>query len=158
VDQNIWYYFHDGLVVSIAGRVPGDVVFTIAILYIRERFLSEGEAIIVTLKNCTVLDFLSVDDGLLMEGSPFFSIEEEEKAFEILGRELKGEYEELFCELPYSPSSEYDYRLLRLKYDNFLLHLDDGTLITLDELVQAWNGYWKSFGTHTKPASQGLHS
>ena len=48
-----WGVFHDGVIVAIDGTVPGSLVLTIEIGYLRAMFEGEGSSFRVPLTGCT---------------------------------------------------------------------------------------------------------
>ena len=132
----IWNVLHDGSIDSIAGTVPGDIEMRVGILYLREMFSNDGEAIIVRLANCTKLamkiwedDVVTDDhDRIVSTDSEILSTQSEDVPVHIIT--TLGE--------------------LDIDFEAFSLSLDNGRQITFEELCDVCENYWNRWENENK--------
>jgi hypothetical protein len=54
---DIWNVLHDGTVVAVVGRVPGNLRIDIEADYLRSRFTDHGSRFVITLQDCRTCEF-----------------------------------------------------------------------------------------------------
>jgi len=131
LNLNIWNLWHDGTVFRAVGRVPGDVQLSISIDYIRRRFSDVGEHVVLTLHNCTCLAYEPDDPpGCLTDLQAIAAAEPE-----ILKAENWTDPNTVYCVSG----------TLRVLASTFSLALDNGRIITFEELASVAETYWREF-------------
>ena len=136
MNPDIWDILHDGGIVGATGHVPGTVRLEIDIQYLRERFPDAGSKIVLTLLECSRIDFSKYEDNL-----PHGLVELADISPDILGACEADGCNEVTCAVLKGSGG-----ILRVAATDFSLSLDSGRIITLDELKYVAKAYWKSFG------------
>jgi hypothetical protein len=119
-----WHCFHDGTITAAAGSVPGDVDFTIDCDGIREELHQSPGMFLLRVTNCTLFEIAPYETGLASDG-----FEAHAGKFEILSVKIKSG----IVEVSNAVGS------MRLCYESESLMLDDGTVISLRDLIDAAN-------------------
>lgn len=128
----VWDVLHDGGISRIDGSVPGDVQVFVDIEYLRKRFSDDGETIIVTLTDCTLLTYRPYDAKVALSDLAAIAGE----SFSILNAELDGSKCRVFT----------DGGVLELRCGGGSLSLDSGRSLSLTELLEVAESYWEEFG------------
>lgn len=126
----LWNLLHDGVITQITSSGNG-YIFTVAIPYLRHMFHPEGISIIVSLTQCTLLEYQAFDQSL-PETNPQAIADIE---LEVLSATEQGTQVQIVCV----------EGILRLCYSHYALRLDSGTVITLSELDAASKHYWTTY-------------
>ena len=139
----IWNVLHDGSIDSIEGSVPGDIEMRVGILYLREMFSNDGEAIVVRLTNCTKLAMkIWEDDVVTDDHERIVSIDTE-----ILSTKSQDVPVQIITTLG---ELEVDFKDLSLSLDN-------GKQITFEQLCDACKSYWNRWENESRQ-NKSLHS
>ncbi|MDT8991532.1 hypothetical protein RQP54_11735 [Curvibacter sp. APW13] len=130
MNPDVWNLFHDGTISNLSGDIPGDVWVLIEIGYLRAMFPGHGNGFSVLLRACSTLEFEEYDKQPISE---FTQIVEREP--EILACEPVGPTLEITCTLG----------TIRIVYAEEQVFLEDGTLISPEELAAASARYWEEW-------------
>jgi hypothetical protein len=122
---NYWHCFHDGTITAAAGSVPGDVEFTVDCNCIREELHQSPGTFLLRVTNCTLFEIAPYAIDRALDG--FKALDSGE--FEILDAVAERGVVEV----------SNATGLMRLCYESEVLMLDDGTVISLHELIDAAN-------------------
>ena len=126
----IWNTLHDGTIVAISGKLPGDVLLKIEIQYLCDTLCPGSSFIWIYLHDCQKLEYLE------FEGTQVI------KDFELLN---KMELEIL------SATQENDIQvccvsgILKLQYASASCKLDNGTQLSFKAIAEAANKYWSDW-------------
>lgn len=120
-----WHCFHDGTITAAAGSVPGDVEFTIDCDCIREELHQSPGMFLLRVTNCTLFEIAPYEIDHALDG--FEALDSGE--FEVLDAVIERGVVEVFNATG----------LMRLCYESEVLMLDDGTVISLRDLIDAAN-------------------
>ena len=120
-----WHCFHDGTITAAVGSVPGDVEFTIDCDYIREELHQSPGMFLLRVTNCTLLEIAPYDAELALDGIQALNSGE----FDILDADMDKDVVQV----------SNATGMMRLRYDFEVLMLDDGTVISLRDLIDAAN-------------------
>jgi hypothetical protein len=132
MNPGVWNCFHDGEIVSISGVIPGDLIVTIEIEYLREEFPEPGNHILLRLTQCDSLTFFCYETNQLTSGvDALHGVD-----LEILGAELEGK----------SLVVAIDVGRLTLHYQTELIELDSGRKLSPSELDDAANRAVEGWG------------
>lgn len=133
----IWNRFHDGSITKITGELPA-IEVRIEIEYLRHIFSNDGNSIIVFLDGCSLFQYLDWDEEDTY--SDLSKIEKLEP--EILSvNDSNEEMASIFC-----ACGE-----LKLAYESMSLTLDNGKVISVNELNEACSTYWTNWkNAHNK--------
>ena len=123
--------FHDGYIVEIQHELP-NISIRIEIEYLREMFPSKGSSFIANIIGCESIEFLKWESEV--RTSDLKSIASEEP--EILSVEQIGNSAHIIC-----TEGELD-----ILYSNIEFQLDNGEIVTYQELEDACKKYWHNFG------------
>jgi len=115
----------------IDGSVPGNVTVTVEIEYLRRMFSEHGSSIIVSLIDCVTFKYQSYELSELLTDLSAIS----DAQPEILYSHVENDVIKVDC----------SNGTLWLEYRDFSLMLDDGQPITLDELGEKCDKYWKDW-------------
>lgn len=132
----IWNTLHDGCIERINGTVPGDLRLYVSIEYLRTRFQDQGDAIVVTLANCTLFEYRNYDAKHLVTDLESIASE----CPSILSAEMKGALCQIFS----------DAGVLEVKCDGIAISLDSGRNVSLEELIATAGAYWEQWRTSSK--------
>ena len=118
--------FHDGVVQDIKGAIPGDLVLTIAIEYLREMFEGHGTSFHLHLKGCTRIRYINTDS------------EATDDIAEIV------EIEPILLNVASEQPFVYECVMgrLELEYERAAVRLDSGVEVSELDLVNASDRYW----------------
>jgi hypothetical protein len=120
-----WHCFHDGTITAVAGSVPGDVDFTIDCDCVREELHQSPGTFLLRVTNCTLFEITLYETELALDG--FEALDAGE--FEILSADIKTGVVEVSNAVG----------VMRLCYESEVLMLDDGTIISVSDLIDAAN-------------------
>ena len=118
--------FHDGVVQDIKGAIPGDLVLTIAIGYLREMFEEYGASFHLHLKGCTRFRYIKADS------------EPTDDIAEII--EIKPILLNVASEQPFA--YECVMGRLEIEYERATVRLDSGVEVSELDLINASERYW----------------
>jgi hypothetical protein len=130
----IWNILHDGVIVAIDGTLPGDLRIDIEIDYLRKRIPDPGTLIQVFLIGCTRFAYQGFE-------ATAFSTELAAVAAmqpEVLGGSMKDG----ICEVECSDGT------LEVVAADAAIRLDNGRVVTLQELKEVADSYWKEWSEH----------
>ena len=128
----IWNTLHDGQIIKIQGKTPGNLKLTIEIEYLAERLKGSFSSIILKLIECqhfTYSFYKSKDETIIY--SDIEKITEDDIAI-ILSCETKDNKLYIYCACG----------LIVCTYENCELYLLDNTLINYQDLNKACTEYW----------------
>lgn len=132
----IWNVLHDGGIVAIDGKIPGDVSIRINIPYLRKMFPEDGEEIIVRLANCSKLTMTIWDEDITSD---------EPKRIVATDTEiLSTESEDVPVHI-ITTHGELD-----VDFEAFSLSLDNGRSITFGDICEACESYWNRWESEAK--------
>jgi hypothetical protein len=120
-----WHCFHDGTIIAASGSLPGDIELTIDCDCIREELHQSPGMFLLRITNCTLFEIASYETDFALDG--FKALESGE--FEILDASMEMGVVEV----------SNATGIMRLCYESEMLLLDDGTVITLRDLIDAAN-------------------
>ena len=134
----IWNVLHDGSIVAVSGRIPGEIRLSISIDYLRERFADPGKLIFVTLANCTHISFTPFGAANpILDTTEIVSAEPE-----ILSAKF-GNGRSVICCVS---------GILEVEAKDGDLALDSGHSITLQTLIDVSDAYWTEWAEAAKKA------
>jgi hypothetical protein len=136
----IWNVLHDGRIVAASGEVPGTVRVNVSIDYLRERFTDLGKVIEVTLTGCTRFAYKPFEEQEFTTGLSAIA----DFKPEVSSAELQDGLCKIDCVSGWLEVAAVDGSL----------SLDSGRAITLQELIDVANAYWKEFGERSEQAKQ----
>lgn len=122
-----WHCFHDGTIAAAAGSVPGEVNFTIDCDWVREELHQSPGTFLLRVTNCTLFEITPYETELALALDGFEALDAGE--FEILSADIKRGVVEVSNAVG----------VMRLCYESEVLMLDDGTIISLSDLIDAAN-------------------
>ncbi len=125
---DMWNVFHDGTIEQIQGHVPGKLQLQISVEYLRERIPDEGNAFILTLQDCSQFVYQEYESNSTEERLPVI----QEKQLGVLNAEKLDRGSRVFME-----TGQLD-----LQSESFLLQLDSGRQLSIDELKNVAQAYW----------------
>jgi hypothetical protein len=136
VDPELWQCLHDATLVQIVGRVPGELCLNVRIRYLRERFPDPGEGFELLLRGCSHFVYEPY------EGSPTTDLPEI-AALElwVIGAEA-GSPMQVACSTG----------TLLVKYESASIKLDTGLDVSLAELEDATQSYWREWSERYRTA------
>lgn len=134
----IWNILHDGVIVAVAGTLPGDLQIDIEIDYLRKRIPDPGTFIQVLLIGCTRFAYQQYEKSDFSTGLAEITA----MGPEILGASIK----EGMCEVECSDGT------LEVVAADGSIRLDNGREVALQELKDVAEGYWKEWSEHWKLA------
>ena len=141
MNEAIWNLLHDGLIVNIEGEIPGDIILTVEIKYLRKMFSDDGENIIVKLYGCDFFQYRKDVGEIIIKGLDSIN----ENQVEILSGDLKDGEFTIFCQHMMYEREKSGSGQLKLRYKDFSIFLDNGKQVLLDELDQKAEQYWDNF-------------
>ena len=124
----VWSILHDGVINQVIGDIPGTVTLTVEIEYLRHMFSGNGNSIIIVLIACDTFNYQPFEPAEILTFLPDIN----ESCPEILYAKVENGVIRVDCA----------EGTLWLKYKNYLLFLDDGQKIKIDELGEKFNKYW----------------
>jgi hypothetical protein len=130
----IWNILHDGVIVAVAGTLPGDLQIDIEIDYLRKRIADPGTLIQVLLIGCTRFAFREYAK------SEFTTAVTDIAAMrpEIVSVSMKDGV----CEVDSTEGT------LEVVARDGAIRLDSGREVTLQELSGVAEAYWKEWNEH----------
>jgi hypothetical protein len=137
---SIWNVLHDGRILAASGEVPGTVRLNVSINYLRERFTDPGKFIQVTLTGCTRFAYKPFDEQAFTTGLAAIADFEPE----VLSAELQDGLCKVDCACGWLEVAAVDGSL----------SIDNGLAITLQELIDVADAYWKEFSERAEQARQ----
>jgi hypothetical protein len=133
----LWNLLHDGIVVAIAGSVPGEVRLEIEADYLRNRFAESGNRFVLTLRGCRRFVFCPWDSK---QQATSDVVEIERKTLLILSADQVDEYCVVHCSEP-ARTGEGGGRL-EVTTDEAVFALDSGRAVAVEELATVSDAYW----------------
>jgi len=131
LNADICNLLHDGSIDQAVGAVPGDVQLSISIDYLRRRFPEVSEHVVLTLHECTCLAYDPDDPpGSLTDLQAIATAKPQ-----ILKAEDWTDPNKVYCVSG----------TLRVFASAFSLALDNGRIITFEELASVSEAYWREF-------------
>lgn len=127
MDPDCWNILHDGYIESVSGSVPGEVIFAVAIDYLRARFPEPGVHLRLTLHNCTQLSYEAFEEGVFEDFSAIARFRPQ-----------------ILRAAGFTDASlvECVSGNLRVTAASAMLSLDSGRSVSLDELQAVATAYW----------------
>ena len=134
MSPSIWGVFHDGEILGIAGAVPGELLLTIEIGYLRGMFEGDGTSFEIKLKGCTKLRYSEYD----------------EEPTEDLARIRDREPEILYVTSETPLVIDCVMGSLELAYQEMSVTLDTGIQVSEEALAKACEQYWQRWDEGNK--------
>lgn len=122
-----WGVFHDGVINRIEGAVPGTVLLSMEIGYLRAMFPGEGTSFSIRLDECAALKYHEYDEAPTTD----------------LNEIQRREPEVLYVTSERPLVLDCLMGTLELTDAQMSVALDNGTQVSEQELVQACELYWK---------------
>jgi len=135
---DFWNVLHDGTVVAVAGRVPGDLRIDVEADYLRSRFTDHGSRFVITLQDCRTFEF----HRWPAPGQPVTDLHE------IAALQLwilSADVAENVCIVHCTQGDNGG--TLRVSARDAALALDSGRVLTLEEISSVANAYWAEFAS-----------
>src|SRR5881392_715634 len=129
MDPSLWNLLHDGSLEEASGNIPGNVTLHIGCMYLRDMFPDTGHGFVVSLESCSLLEYKPHDMPIIQALDAIAELEPE-----ILSAE-SGVPLEVCCSAG----------TLRLRYQTANLALDTGEPISLLQLNEAAERYWRQW-------------
>ncbi|MFW3176546.1 hypothetical protein EX530_18250 [Xanthomonas phaseoli] len=124
-----WGYLHDGSLDRAEGIVPGDLVLSVSLPYLRKYFQPEGDGFVLMLRGRTLFK-LEDHDGAVLEDP----------------HQIAERSPELLSIVSEAPLAIYTtLGTLTLAYRSLELALDTGQTLPAASLAQASSNYWKGW-------------
>lgn len=120
-----WHCLHDGTISAATGSVPGDVEFTIDCDCIREELHQSPGLLRLRITKCTLFEIAPYETDRAFNGFEALNSGE----FDILDAETEKDVVKV------SNATS----MMKLCYESEVLMLDDGTIISLNDLIDAAN-------------------
>jgi len=133
---DIWNVLHDGEIIQIQGKVPGDLRLTISIAYLRHMFSDTGDSITLCLRGCSYFT-MNIWDENLVTSDPERIVKENT---EILSTESLSTPVHVI-----TTKGEID-----TDFESFSLTLNDGKDISYESLCEACERYWNKWEAESK--------
>jgi hypothetical protein len=137
-NELLWCILFDGIIADVEGEIPGRVIFTIEIDYLRKMFSEDGSNIIIKLSNCDLLEIRPDQTKPVVRELDLI----EKGSFKIFGAEQIEDRLIVFYNHLSKLNEKSGSNLLKLRYKDFKIFLDNGKEISLDELEQKADQYW----------------
>jgi hypothetical protein len=134
ITPSTWGVFHDGVIQAIEGTIPGNLVLTIEIGYLRAMFEGDGTSFRVALAGCTRLRYSEYDEEPTVD----------------LDRIREREPEILYVTSEHPLVLDCVMGPLELEYEEMAVTLDNGLELTEQELVSASELYWNRWRESTQ--------
>ncbi|MDP1662876.1 MAG: hypothetical protein Q8L55_13255 [Phycisphaerales bacterium] len=126
----VWNTLHDGTIDAISGVVPGDVLMTIGIEYLCRVLPTAAVQLNLHLRSCTLLRYAPFL-GVPMEGVEALA----GQGIEILSAACPARVVEIACASGH----------LSLEYEEVVIQLVEGRIISQEELESAAERYWREW-------------
>jgi len=102
-----WGFFHDGVIEQAEGALPGELILTVDIGYLRAMFAGEGSGFRIHLSGCTRVRYCEYDEEptdqleIILEREPeiLSVITEQPLVLQCVMGELEIDYESMFVKL-----------------------------------------------------------
>ena len=130
----IWNILHDGVIVAVEGTLPGNLQIDVEIDYLRKRIPDSGDLIQVHLSSCTRFAYRQYEKSNVSSALAEIAA----MGPEILGASIKDG----MCEVECSDGT------LEVAAADATIRLDNGREVTLQELKEVAEGYWKEWREH----------
>jgi hypothetical protein len=134
ITPSVWGVFHDGVIQAIEGTIPGDLVLTIEIGYLRGMFDGDGSSFRVHLTGCRRMMYSEYD----------------EEPTDDLDRIREREPEILYVTSEQPLVLDCVMGPLELEYERMAVTLDSGVEVSEQELVSASELYWNRWSESTR--------
>jgi hypothetical protein len=134
ITRSAWGVFHDGVIQAIEGTIPGNLVLTIEIGYLRAMFEGEGSSFRVNLDGCTKMRYSEYDEEPTVD----------------LDRIREREPEILYVTSEQPLVLDCVMGPLELEYERMTVTLDNGAEVSEKELVNASELYWNRWRESTR--------
>jgi hypothetical protein len=123
VDPRYWNVFHDGVIVSISGGIPGDLAFTIDCEHLYEEVSDGDGAFQLTVTGCDLFQFKFFMDDVTRDEIEVLS----SAGMTIVGAEFENGIASVFM----------DGGLMMLRYRGQSVAMDIGRAVSLQDLCDA---------------------
>jgi hypothetical protein len=141
---DLWDVLHDAIVVQIGGTVPGDLTLELDCDYLRDRFPSSGDRFVLTLRNCTRFAFTPWAEGSsAIEDLAALAA----RRLWILSAEAREHSYKVHCSEDVRGGNGGELEVAAFKAE---LRLDNGALVTPDELKRVATEYWEEFRSRSQ--------
>jgi hypothetical protein len=134
IKPSAWGVFHDGVIQGIEGALPGNLVLTIEIGYLRAMFHGEGSSFRVHLTGCTKMRYCEYDEEPTVD----------------LDRIREREPEILYVTSEQPLVLDCVMGPLELEYKQMTVTLESGVEVSEQELVSASELYWTRWRESTR--------
>ncbi len=134
ITPSTWGVFHDGVIQDIEGALPGNLVLTIEIGYLRAMFEGEGLRFRVHLTGCTRMRYCEYDEEPTVD----------------LNRIREREPEILYVTSEQPLVLDCVMGPLELEYQQMAVTLESGVKVSEQELVSASELYWNRWRESTR--------
>jgi hypothetical protein len=134
INPSAWGVFHDGVIQGIEGALPGNLVLTIEIGYLRAMFEGEGSSFRVHLMGCTKVRYCEYDEEPTVD----------------LDRIREREPEILYVTSEQPLVLDCVMGPLELEYRQMAVTLESGVAVSQQELVSASELYWSRWRESTR--------
>ena len=134
ITPSTWGVFHDGVIQDIEGTLPGNLVLTIEIGYLRAMFEGEGSSFRVHLTGCTRMRYCEYDEE---PTGDLNKIREREPEILYVTSE-----QPLVLDCVMGP--------LELEYQQMAVTLESGVKVSDQELASASELYWNRWRESTR--------
>jgi len=123
MDVKLWGILHDGGVERMTGTLPGNVVFHVWLEWVAKEFPPSNGVLTITLHDCSDIEYTEFGSDV-----PYIDVAGLQGLdIEILGATRQGDWATVNTALG----------RLRVRYTDVTVQLDNGTIVTLDELTTA---------------------
>ena len=126
MNPDAWGCFHDGEIIAADGLVPGQVTLTMRITYLRRMFPQEGDYFLITLDDCTHIQFAPFQDPVTTE----------------LAEIARHEPMVLYVREQTPLKLDCANGVFEANYGAMSVALDSGQSVSEDELEAASRRYW----------------
>jgi hypothetical protein len=134
ITPSAWGVFHDGVIQAIEGTLPGNLVLTIEIGYLRAMFEGDGCSFLVHLTGCTRMRYCEYDEEPTVD----------------LNRIREREPEILYVTSEQPLILDCVMGPLELEYEQMAVTLESGVQVSEQELVSASELYWSRWRESTQ--------
>jgi hypothetical protein len=134
ITPSAWGVFHDGVIQAIEGNIPGNLVLTIEIGYLRAMFEGEGSSFRAHLIGCTRMRYCEYDEEPTVD----------------LDRIREREPEILYVTSEQPLVLDCVMGPLEIEYEQMAVTLDNGIEVSEQELVSASELYWNRWRESTR--------
>ena len=135
MEFSVWDAFHDGSVIDIESRPGSELLLVVEIPYLREMFKESGTCFNIVLSKVKELRFTPYDGSSVSNLAEIVGYEPE-----ILNSEKVNDGVLLMCV----------NGQLTVQYESAVVFLDNGRLISDEELLSASKRYWDNFSVNVR--------